>query len=253
MNGGRAEEDTREVGIGPSSPDLSRFGVYDQSSAQEDAFARVLLLGPAKLGKTTCLTLTAPDPLVLNCDGISATKGAAKQGAQFKALDCTNVATWKTNCVNAVEIAKLGGCRTIIVDTITLMQDAIIDDLTAKGLEGRDLWSEVLQLTLKGIKILKQAPAHLFVVAHMIPGTKDETEGILPLIAGQSAQRVPAMLHDNVLFVYDETRAGQEPVPHRFFACGPQGTWRYGGRHIKSSCQIPADVLELFDVMGITP
>jgi hypothetical protein len=81
----------------PAAADpMAALGFYSQQDARDSAFARLLLLGPSKLGKTTAVVSTAPGPVVvLNADGDSALKYPAKIGAKFGALDITNRREWQ--------------------------------------------------------------------------------------------------------------------------------------------------------------
>lgn len=226
---------------------LKNAGVYDNVTAESDSYARVLMLGPAKLGKTTSIAQDAPRPFIINCDGIGATHGAAKFGCEFKGIDVESLHEWQAACKLAVQLAEDGEIQTIMVDTVTLLSDTLLAELQVRGATGHDLWGKFMADLLRGIRLLKAAPAHLFVIAHQLPGYED-AEGILPAIPGQSAQRLPALLHDVIQFTYDAQRA-----PERMFALGPQGRWSYGGRHIAESCQIPATATSLFTTLGIKP
>ena len=229
---------------------LKKMGVYSSDEAQDDAYARVMMLGPAKRGKTTSIAADAPSPLILNCDGAGACKWAAgharKIGNTFQVIDVESKADWQQTSRDAVSIAEAGACKTIIVDSLTLLSSALLDELSMVY-DGFELWREFMSLLIKPIRVLMTAPAHLFLIAHQLPGY-DEREGIIPAIPGQAAQRLPAMVHDMVLFTHDQNRD-----PERMFALGPQKGWDYGCRNINQSCMIPATATDLFEALGITP
>ncbi len=229
-------------------PELVAAGVYDQASAKENAFARILLIGPAKAGKTTCLALTAPGPtLLINCDGDGATKGAANQGAEFMAVDANNRPSWIRAVNLAHRMAAEGKVKTIVLDTVTLLCDNLLDDITVT-LEGWDVWRELADKLRGGIKKLLTAEAHVFVVAHIEPEA-DTAAGILPAIPGKMKVKIPALLDDWVLLDVEPER-----MPHeRQFLLGPQKNWSHSGRRVTRTCALRADVLELFAELGITP
>lgn len=224
---------------------LDELGIYDQDTAAESAFARVLLIGPAKAGKTTCLALGAPKPLILNCDGANATKGAANQGAKFAALDVTNRVTWKKACATATKLAGEGHFRTIIVDTVSLLCDNLLDEISQE-LSGWDVWTELNNVVIRGVKQLLRAEAHVFIVSHMQPD-HDKAAGIMPAIGGKLKVRLPALVDDWVQLHVDADRNA------RTFLLGPQKSWTHSGRNVKRTCEIEATVPALFAELGIRP
>ena len=234
----------------PASPALARLaalGIADQLSTGENDFARVLVLGPPKVGKTTCIVGTAPRPLVINCDGRSATKGARLQGAEFHVVDAVNRATWVKAVKTACTAVREGLVRTVVVDTITLLADNIVDDASVT-LSGFDMWNDVKAKLVGGLKQLMQLDAHVFVIGHMTAG-HDTEPGIMPMIGGQAKTLIPALIDDWVLLDFLEGRKPHE----RQFLLGPQGKWTSGGRNIKRSCQVEATVPALLAELGIEP
>jgi hypothetical protein len=218
-----------------------------KDEAIENAFARVLLLGPAKAGKTTCVAGTAPKPLVLNCDGQSATKGARNiYDNPFDVVDVSSRKSLEHACSAAEKMVGAGLTRTIILDTATLLADSLLDEISVT-LTGWDVWTELNSCVIRAVKRLMRLDAHLFVVAHMSPD-KDPAEGIMPAIGGKLKTRLPALLDDWILLDVDPER-----VPARQFLLGPQKHWTRSGRNIRRNCAIEATVPKLFDELGITP
>jgi hypothetical protein len=223
-----------------------RLGIMTQDEAVENAFARILLLGPAKAGKTTCVAGTAPKPLILNCDGQSATKGAKLvYDAEFDVLDVTSRKSLEFACSAAEQMVAAGLTRTVILDTATLLADTLLDEISVT-LTGWDVWTELNNCVVRAVKRLAKLEAHLFVVAHMDP-SKDPAEGIMPAIGGKLKTRLPAMLDDWILLDVDPER-----TPQRQFLLGPQKHWTRSGRNIRRSCAVEATVPKLFAELGIT-
>ncbi len=232
----------REEGatVGGDLPPLE--GVMTGDEAADESFARVLLLGPMKQGKTTALLTTSPGPiLVINCDGVGATKYPKSQGAKFYQIDVRTRKQWISACKKAVALAAEGKIKTIVVDTITLLGDEILEEL--KIVDGYDKWAELADSITTGCRQLFGASAHLFIVAHMDP-REDEVAGIMPLIPGKTKVWLPSKVADWVLFCVDDT--GQ-----RKFLVGAQGKWSHSGRNVKRSVTINADVRDLLAELEI--
>jgi hypothetical protein len=252
VSGDPAGQDSHQEQVNATAASAAlraKFGVLTQDEAKDNAFARILLLGPAKAGKTTCIAGTAPKPLVINCDGLSATKGARLVHKQSRFLVAE--AQSRAGLINAVKAAEAlvaaGDVRTVILDTATLLVDNILDEVTKAGFEGWDRWEELEKAVMGSVKKLASLEAHLFVISHMDP-TKDPAQGILPTIGGKLKTRLPAMLDDWILLDVDPERN-----PERVFLLGPQKTWTHSGRNIRRRCMVEADVEALFEELEITP
>lgn len=234
-----------------SESDLASYGFVNSADIQAEAYARVLLIGAMKVGKTTAILETAPGPIaVLNCDGVAATLFPAKRGAKFEELQVRNNAGWQKGVDAAIKAAKDGKVKTIVLDTVTLLADSLHREFN-RTKQGFEIYA-ALETSLKdGLSKLLDAPAHVFVVAHMDPKGEDGSSnaGILPLIKGKAtAVWVPSKISDWILFENDPMN--KEP---RRFLVGPQKYWNHSGRRITRSVEIKADVMQLFGELGITP
>lgn len=227
--------------------DLSKYGAYTQDDIAPSAYARVLVLGGGKIGKTTTLVSTSPKPLIINCDGDSATKYPAKMGAKFIAVDATTRMQWKKAQNAAKEIVEAGAAKSVIVDSVSLLANNLVDELSVVHQDDkRALYGELLETLMRGFKRLMTLPAHVFFVAHVAPDF-DEVTGVCPLIAGQTKMLLPAFVNDWALMTYDGDR-----TPERAFVLGSIGKWSIGGRGVKKPCVIPATVPALCREIGVT-
>lgn len=223
--------------------------VFDQDSARKDSFARILLLGAGRTGKTTSVALTAPGPvLIINCDDENATRPASAHGAKFRAINVTNRASLVAACNYGVALSEAGEVRTILLDTITMLSDKLLEELKVRKIEGFDMWNAYSDAMMGAVRRLDKAQAHVFALAHMTPA--EAHVGILPAIPGQQVKvKIPQYYSDWVLFEVDSTKA----EPERNFLLGPQKEWTAGGRNIRRSVKIPADVGKLFAELGVNP
>lgn len=231
--------------------ELAKLGIVTGSKAQQSSHARVLLMGQAKTaGKTTTLALTAPKPLIINCDGGSSTKGAVSLGAGDRFLVvAVNSEADLTKAIRAAEQAvKAGAVETVILDTITLLSSTLLRELEGRpGManDTRALYGALKKSLVNPVSRLCRIPAHVFVVAHLTPLSEAE-EGVLPSIDGSAKTAIPALLDD---FIKLDYKQGRKPDERQFFL-GPQGDWSGTGRHIKASKAIKADVMVLLAELG---
>jgi hypothetical protein len=217
---------------------------YTETELQESAYARILLTGDRKVGKTTAVLTTAPGPIaVLNCDGPGAPMSATRRGAKGLLIaDVNTVSDWITACKTVTKMAAEEKCRTIVVDTVTLLVNNILSVEMGRKYSGFDIWRETLQVFLAGFNMLRTANAHLFVLGHY-----DLQDGQLTL-DGKLKKDVPALLHDIVHLDFNPRR-----TPTRGFNIGPSASGLSGGRSCDESKLIDADVGELFKELGINP
>lgn len=223
------------------------LGIQTQDEVVENAFARVLLLGPAKAGKTTTIVGTAPQPLVINCDGIGATKGAKHVYADstFDVVDAHTRAQLKQAVTTAEKMVAAGITKTVVLDTVSLLADSLLDEIKL-SLSGWDVWDELDSCIMGALKRLCKLPAHLFVISHMNPA-KDPTEGIMPAIGGKLKTRLPGLLDDWILLDVENDRKPFE----RAFLLGPQKTWTHSGRNVRKKNIVEATVPALLAELGI--
>src|SRR5688572_8736466 len=154
---------------GLTAAELEKLGIMSSDEVQAEAFARILIVGAMKVGKTTAVAETAPGPILIgNCDGTAATVFPASRGAKFLEMPIKNRASWRKFVDTAVKLANDGKIRTIMVDTITLLADSIAGECEST-LTGFDIWSELEKQLKAGLRRLLDAPAHVFLLAHIDP------------------------------------------------------------------------------------
>lgn len=225
--------------------------VFSARELQKSAFARVLIVGPGKVGKTTCTATTAPGPvMIINCDGRDACVGAAAQMTEEQ-LDSTvivnarTVTQWDEARALAIKLSKEGKIRSVLVDTVSLLSDTVVTELKIT-LDGFKLWDEAKNIIYGGVDELAESlQAHLFVICHIDALSGDDAPaGILPMIAGSSKRWIPAAMSDIVFL-----EAGADGS--RKFLLGPQKFWTFQGRNMKRTVAIDADVRLMLKEFGI--
>lgn len=214
---------------------------YSEDELKRSAYARVLVTGIRKSGKTATIASTAPGPVcLLNCDGPGAPIAALQVGAKdLKIADVVSVDTWRRAVDGACKLAEAGKVNTIVVDTFTLLVNNVLTLEYNQKLSGYDIWRNVLDDGLRGIHRLVKAPAHLFVVCHF---TMDDGQLALN---GALKEQIPAMLHDIVHFEFDPKKD-----PCRMFHMGPSASGITGGRFSHENKTIEADAKLLLAELG---
>lgn len=220
---------------------MTTLDFYDETELEGDAFARILLTGEPKAGKTTSLLTSAPGPIcVLNCDGFGAPMAAKRHGAKnLKILDVPNSDTWRRGVDAALKLAAEGQVRSIVVDTITMLINNVLTLEYNKKAQGFEIWRLVLDDGLRYLHKLLHAQAHVFVVSHYAI-----EDGQLA-VNGNLKVQIPAMVHDRVHLEYRATKD-----PQRVFHVGPHASGLSGGRNSTENQVIPANATLLLKELG---
>jgi len=228
-------------------------GFFSATDLQASAFARVLLVAPAKVGKTTSIAATAPGPvLILNCDGRDAPLGAVNQMTEEQArqtiiFDVYSLQDWARARAGAIKLANEGIVRHVLVDTASRLSEMAVSELKVTR-DGYKLWDAVKEEVYGGVdELSEKLEAHLYVIAHIDAMSGDDAAaGILPMIAGSSKRWIPTAVND---WVYLDAKTDGT----RQFLLGPQKFWPFSGRNVKKSLAVDATVPALFEALGIKP
>lgn len=233
------------------------------SALEHEPYARVLLMGPPKCGKTTAVVSTCPSPTrVLLCEGDSALRGAKRLTSSF---DFERILGWNSMSKALVEAkrdAQEKRIKSVLVDPLSDFADRLLVECfklteTSQGKEdGRRAYPEYAKRLLHVIDALFQIPAHVFVICHYMEvgggmdgdgeGLAKTGEGIVPLLAGKARAMVAAKFSD---VIWMDVRRGKDG-PERVFVTSPQGAWGPGCRSLAGNAVLPADVgvlLKAFD------
>lgn len=231
------------------------------SSLAGQSFARLIVLGAPKVGKTTTCAKTSPGGVyVINSDDEFALRPAATAGAEFT----YDTALGSEHDLGAIERAireaqkgvKEGRYRTIIWDTVTRYAARAEDVFAAASAGGsgkpdpRRWYPAHRKHVMNSVDRLLALPAHVILICHYQDKYRDQEgqaqpvrEGIVPALGGKLAADLPAMVSDVVYL--DRERSGE-----RVFICSSQGVYGPGGRNLTGVDKVPADVSKLLDVMA---
>lgn len=222
--------------------------IYSDDDLQECAFARVLLTGDAKAGKTTLVGTTAPGPILfLNCDGMGAPIAAKRHGGKFMVVDIGGIEQLQEAVQLACTMAAKGEVRTVVLDTITLLVNVVLlTQLRHRYRNEKDVGFIVYRETglavIAALQKLINMPAHLFVLAHY-----DTKDGLITL-EGKLKKDVPGLVHDRIHLTFDPKKD-----PTRQLLIGPTASGLSGGRNSDESKTIAADIKLLLGELGISP
>lgn len=236
--------------------------MMSSAKLEADPYHRVLLLGPAKIGKTACCVATSPGPVcVLLCEESSALRGARRLSPKHfdYELISSDEKMWEA-VKEARNGAKAGKYKTIVVDPISYFAAHIEKILRDSTDNDARRWSPEYNNRLDHlIEQLFRIPAHVIVVSHymetggMIEGQLEKTgDGIMPLLAGKARVLIPAKFPDVVWMDYlspkkDAKQAWDGPPYNgRVLVTGPKGVWGPGCRSTHGTQTIPADIKKLF-------
>jgi adenosyl cobinamide kinase/adenosyl cobinamide phosphate guanylyltransferase len=228
------------------------------SALEDDSNLRALVMGGAKIGKSTACISTAPGPVrVLLCEADSALKGAKRRTTNF---DFERVTGWNTALkavIEAKQDAKAGIIKTVVVDPLSELAERMMEECWAAtkthagNEDGRAAYQLIARHLSHLINLLMTIPAHVIVISHytetggeLIDGQIEKTgDGIVPLIPGKSRTLLSAKFTDVIWM--DMKRNATTKEMERIFVTSPKGAWGPGCRSLEGRQELPADIGEL--------
>ncbi len=227
---------------------MSDLEIYTEEDMKREAFARILLTGHRKIGKSTAIATSAPGPIgVLNIDGRDALQPAKRHGAKgLQIVDVTSADVWKKGVTKFIQLAGEGKVKTIMVDTFSiLVNDKLTLEYKQKYRDDKNkfaAWDAVMDDALRYVHKLLQAPAHIFLICHVSRETGDL------VLNTQLQERLPALINDIVHMEFNGKEADADRK--RTFRYGPDVSGLSGGRSSDENKVIPADASLLLRELG---
>lgn len=160
----------------------------------------VLLWGHPKSGKSTAAA-TAPGPIMwVNAEGPGALgfarKVAAERGHDIHEIVIEKKARNASALLDAIWLHLRNGNdpkpRTVVVDTLAKLRDALIAELVTGGSNTLKQYGEVADKLGGFITALRDMPINLVLLAHADKSDSDEDGRLLlPLIGGALTEKIP--------------------------------------------------------------
>ncbi len=220
--------------------------IVSASALLREPFYKVLVMGPAKSGKTTSVVTTSPGPvLVILCESTSALLGAARRSKSFDYEHITGGFNSMLKAMVAIkEEVKAGKYKTIIVDPLSdwaarVERECLDATNNDQGVpDGRRAYPVFLDRMRHFHNQLFTLPAHVIAITHFYERGEGQH---VPLIAGKAGEWVRGAYQDVVWFEHD-SKTGK-----RFFRTAPgDGINGPGCRHLDGIASIEPDVSKLF-------
>jgi hypothetical protein len=233
--------------------------VIPASSVGSSRYLRMLILGAAGIGKTSCVLMTAPKPIyVINSDR----KTSLNPGTEL-CLENKISTNWVSSMVHAADkmeaaiktarqLVKEKGYKTIVWDTMSsyskfLLEQCTQASLTAAGKpDGRKFWPEYHKRLEAVVDRLHMIDAHVIVCSHWEDNSSSEDdadekktpkvgEGIVPMLGGASRKRAGQWFED---VVFMQKNKGGE----RVLKTDIEGVWGPSTKSLPGTMEVPADI-----------
>ena len=191
----------------------------NNTSEQQYAYAKLLLMGSAGSGKTYQIgTLPESETLILNVLQESGLFTLRK-----KKFDVVNVATI-SDFENVIAFLKTDDAKKykyVAIDSYSQFQKSLAAQLERQGFSGFKLWGLVKDATKRIVDEFKLLPYHVIFTSE-VKADKDEELGTFvyqPALSGTSKDDLPYWL-DEVYFLTKRGKAGEMPTHHMLTAAG---------------------------------
>lgn len=223
------------------------------SALERDPFLQVLVLGFAKVGKSTSIIVSLVNAFgpgyVICCGAKSGMSPASRRTTKFQ-FDIVRDENDLEACLKeARRGVKEGEYKWVFVDDYSLwasrlaqmLQEASASQNNKGEADGRRFWPEVKNRLLNVPQRLFDLKCHVIFASHYIEPSQEidgqkakAGRGIMPMIPGSAREELPALFAD-VLFM-EKTKEDR-----RVFQVNPEGVWGPGTRSADGTHTIDAD------------
>ena len=239
--------------------------VTPASAVGASKYLRMLMLGTAGVGKTSCVLLTAPKPIyVINSDRKTSLNPATELCLESKVkLDWGSSLVHSADKMEAAiktakQLVKEKNYKTVVWDTMSsyskfLLEQCVQASLTAAGKpDGRKFWPEYHKRLEAVVDRLHLLEAHVIVCSHWEDNSSSEDdsdekktpkvgEGIVPMLGGASRKRAGQWFEDVVFLqkMKDDSRVLKTNI---------EGVWGPSSKSIPGVSEMPADITNFIKV-----
>jgi hypothetical protein len=177
--------------------DLAGLTFIDPPAAP-DSF-NVLLFGPVKQGKSTAAA-TSPGPLLwVNAEGPNsldyARKIARERGTQILEVRIEQSGDARELLREVLRYVKTPtgpAPATVVVDTIGKVREALARQLVTPGSsKSMQQWQQVATVLREFVRVLRDAPVNLVLIAHESVEDAEDERIVRPLIGGVLTEEIP--------------------------------------------------------------
>jgi len=221
------------------------------SSLERESYLFALLMGRAKLGKTTCAVTSLAKAFglgyVIVCGKAGSLKPAQRRTSKFEYDIVRDENDMDTAIKEARKGVKDGRFKWVVLDDFTMYAAWLENELAnatrnAKGeADGRRFWPEYHSRLKNIVSRLADCKAHFIAICHYIEQGKEiegqlakTGDGIAPSFGGKSREEIPAMFQDVVWM--DKDSKGD-----RIFKINPEGVFGPACRSFDDARDIAAD------------
>lgn len=214
------------------------------SDIEKSAYLRLLVLGAAKVGKSTTVLKSCEKPAyVINCDDAMSLKPASRftKDFHYDMVTAEGPAIFQ-QIENAIAEArkgvKEGRYKTIVLDTLSFLarrvENVCLDSTVSerapeKGPDGRRAYPLYKRRLIGVIERLFTCKAHVIVLSHWVESNDvliegqlaKKGEGIVPMLTGQARAEVGGLFQDIVFLEKRKDGSGRDFITNVNGVTGP--------------------------------